>query len=239
MRKIWLYAVLSLAASLFTPAVATAQQLTCESRNYQQEFCPTGVTITRAWLLVQRSRSPCIEGQSWGFQGNSIWVTQGCEGDFGFQGVAGPPVVVAPVRPGTGLITCESRNYQQQYCPTGQQITSAWVIQQRSSAPCIQGRSWGFQGGDIWVTEGCAADFGIQGRGGPPVAVVPQPVFPVTMVCSSINYQQNFCPTARPISRAWLIAQRSRSVCMQGRTWGYDEGGVWVSQGCEGEFGFE
>ena len=239
MKKIWLYVALSLAAWLFVPAVASAQQLTCESRNYQQEFCPTGMTITRAWLVTQRSRAPCIEGQTWGHQNNAIWVTQGCEGDFGFQGVGGPPVVVAPGRPGAGRITCESRNYQQQYCPTGQQIASAWVIDQRSSAPCVQGRSWGFQGSDIWVTEGCAADFGIQGRGGPPVVVAPQPVFPASMICASIDYQQQFCGTGRPIGRAWLISQRSRSACVQGRTWGYDQGGIWVTQGCEGEFGFE
>lgn len=239
MKKIWLYLALSLVTSVFLPAVASAQQLTCASRNYQQEFCPTGVTITRAWLLAQRSTAPCIEGQTWGHQNNSIWVTQGCEGDFGFQGVAAPPVVVVPARPGSMRINCESRDYQQQYCPTGQQIVNAWVIEQISSAPCIQGRTWGFQNNDIWVTQGCAADFGIQGRGSPPVVAVPQPYYPATMVCESRNYQQNFCATARPITRAWLIAQRSRSACMQGRTWGYDEGGIWVTQGCEGEFGFE
>jgi len=237
MRKIRLYPVLSLLGLLCVPAAASAQQLTCESRNYQQEFCPTGVTITRAWMLVQRSRSPCIEGQTWGFQGNTIWVTQGCEGDFGFQGVAPPPVVVAPMRPSTSRVTCESRNYQQQYCPTGQQITSAWVIEQRSSAPCIQGRSWGFQNNDIWVTEGCAADFGIQGHGGAPVVVAP-PAYG-NIVCESRNYQQNFCTAGQFVSRAWLVSQRSRSPCQQGRTWGYDRNGIWVTQGCEGEFGFE
>ena len=88
MKKIWLCMVFSLLSMLWVPTIANAQQLTCESRNYAQEFCPTGIQITRAWMLVQRSRSPCIEGQTWGFQGNGIWVNQGCEGDFGFQGVA-------------------------------------------------------------------------------------------------------------------------------------------------------
>ena len=241
MNKICLTLVLSLVSLLCVPNVASAQQLTCESRNYQQEFCPTGVSITRAWMVAQRSRSPCIEGQTWGYQGNSIWVNQGCEGDFAFQGVAGPPVIVAPGRPGVNRITCESQNYQQQYCPTGQLITSAWVIEQRSSAPCIQGRTWGYQNNDIWVTQGCAADFGIQGRGGAPIVVAPQPSFPAaaSMICESRDYQQQFCATGRPIGRAWLIAQRSRATCVQGQSWGYDQGGIWVTQGCEGEFGFE
>ena len=236
MKKPWLYPALILFSLLCAPTVASAQQITCESVNYQQAFCPTGVTITRAWMVVQRSRSPCIEGQTWGFQNNGIWVNQGCEADFAFQVAGG-----GSGRPGTNQVTCESQNYQQQYCPTGQQIANAWLIEQRSSAPCIQGRTWGFQGSDIWVTQGCAADFGVQGHGGPPVGVAPRPVIPSvgTMICESIDYQQQFCGTARPIGRAWLVAQRSLSACMQGRTWGYDEGGIWVSQGCQGEFGFE
>ena len=218
MKTTWLYPVLSALAALCVPTFASAQQLTCESRNYQQEFCPTGVKITRAWMLVQRSRSPCIEGQTWGFQNSSIWVNQGCEGDFAFEGVAGPSVAVVPSRPGANRITCESRNYQQQTCPTGQRITVAWVIEQRSSAPCIQGRSWGYQNNDIWVAEGCAADFGVQGAG-PPVVVAPQPVAPsaVSMICESREYQQQYCAAGRPIGRAWLVAQRSRAPCVQGQ----------------------
>ena len=237
MNSRWVYLILSLATLLCLPISASAPQVSCDSRDYQQEFCPAGVTITRAWILVQRSRSPCIEGQTWGYQNNGIWVNQGCQGDFGFQGVGGPP----PGRPGANRVTCESRNYQQQVCPTGQQITGAWVIDQRSSAPCIQGRTWGFQNGEIWVTDGCAADFGVQWRGGPPAAVAPPPNLPAAtnMICESRNYQQQYCATGRPISRAWLVAQRSQSACLQGRSWGYDNSGIWVTQGCEGEFAFE
>jgi hypothetical protein len=241
MKKIALTLSLSVVALLCVPTAATAQQLTCESHNYQQEFCPTGVQISRAWMVAQRSRSPCIEGQTWGFQGNGIWVSQGCEADFAFQGAGGPPVVVAQGRPGANRITCESRNYQQQYCPTGQQISNAWVIEQRSGAPCIQGQTWGYQNNDIWVTQGCAADFGVQGYGGPPVAVAPLPMMPAagSIICESRDYQQQFCATGRPVSRAWLVNQRSRSACIQGRSWGYDESGIWVTQGCEGQFAFE
>jgi hypothetical protein len=235
--KTWLAALLSLTATLCLPGIASAQQITCESKNYQQEFCATGGTVTRAWLVAQRSRAPCIEGQTWGYQNNGIWVNQGCEGDFGFQAVAAP---VAPVAPGGFSVTCESRNYQQQNCPTGLLITNAWLTQQISSAPCIQGRTWGFVNGDIWVTQGCSGQFSVQGRGAP-AAVMPPPYVPAngTLVCESRDYQQAFCPTGRRVSSAWLVAQRSRAACLQGRTWGYDQGGIWVTQGCEGEFGFE
>jgi hypothetical protein len=68
MNSRWVYLILSLATLLCLPISASAQQVSCDSRDYQQEFCPAGVTITRAWILVQRSRSPCIEGQTWGYQ---------------------------------------------------------------------------------------------------------------------------------------------------------------------------
>jgi Protein of unknown function (DUF3011) len=233
-KKLWPATLALLIASLCGPAISWAQQITCESRNYQQEFCSTG-PIANAWLLVQRSGSPCIQGQTWGFQGNGIWVNQGCSGDFGFQSTGGPPPAMAPGRPGVNRVSCESQNYQQQVCPTGQVITNAYVIEQRSGAPCIQGQSWGFRNSEIWVTAGCAADFGIQGYSGQ--APVMQPVG--TLLCESRNYAQQYCSTGQFVYRAWLVTQRSRSPCRQGQTWGYDRNGIWVTQGCEGEFGYE
>ena len=238
MSKNWPAFSILLLACLCAPAAAWAQQITCQSRNYQQEVCQTGMTITNAWMIAQRSRAPCIQGQTWGFQGNSIWVAQGCEADFGFQGVAAPPVAVAPNRPGNLQITCNSQNYQQQFCPTGMQIGGVWLIEQSSSAPCIQGQTWGHERGSIWVTQGCAGTFGVQGSGGG--YVPPPPVLPTSssLVCESRNYQQAFCQSGTRIGHAWLIAQRSSAACIQGRSWGYDANGIWVNEGCEGEFGF-
>lgn len=232
MKRTWPSLALLLLMTLGAPGIASAQQVSCDSTNFQQEFCPTA-PIARAWLVVQRSRSPCIEGQTWGYQTNGIWVNQGCQGDFAFQ--VGAPAVVAQGGSGSIRIVCESRNYQQQLCPTGRHISGAWVINQSSSSPCIQGQTWGFQNSDLWVTQGCAAEFGVQGYSAP--AYVP----PASgnIVCESRNYTQNYCPIGQYFSRAWLVSQRSRSICQQGRTWGYDRNGIWVTQGCEGEFGFE
>jgi hypothetical protein len=145
---------------------------------------------------------------------------------------SGPP---AQGPAGSIRILCESRNYQQQYCPAGRQITNAWLINQQSSAPCIQGQTWGYQNNDLWVTQGCAGEFGVQGYSAPAYA----PPASGNIVCESRDYSQNYCPVGQFFSRAWLVAQRSRSLCQQGRTWGYDRNGIWVTQGCEGEFGFE
>src|SRR6185312_2840527 len=54
-------------------------------------------------------------------------------------------------------------------------------------------------------------------------------------VCKSTGYRQNYCPAD---TRDGVILRRqiSGSACVQGRTWGFDRRGVWVTQGCEAEF---
>ena len=41
------------------------------------------VTVRRdARMVNQKSKSACIEGQSWGWDRSGIWVTRGCRADF-------------------------------------------------------------------------------------------------------------------------------------------------------------
>ena len=53
--------------------------------------------------------------------------------------------------------------------------------------------------------------------------------------CSSREFRDNYCPaTTRDGVR--LARQVSRAPCDEGRTWGFDRRGIWVTGGCEGEF---
>ncbi|MBS0456249.1 MAG: DUF3011 domain-containing protein [Proteobacteria bacterium] len=54
-------------------------------------------------------------------------------------------------------------------------------------------------------------------------------------VCASSGYRQNYCPGD---TRHGVILRRqlSDSACVEGRTWGFDRRGVWVTSGCKGEF---
>lgn len=56
-----------------------------------------------------------------------------------------------------------------------------------------------------------------------------------TITCSSDDGRRNFCPanTQRGVQ---LIKQRSGSPCVQGRTWGWNEKGIWVDRGCRADF---
>ena len=62
-----------------------AQSIHCESRDYRRNYCPTG-RITGAQIISQTSNAACIQGRSWGWDSNGIWVNSGCAGDFAFQG---------------------------------------------------------------------------------------------------------------------------------------------------------
>lgn len=55
------------------------------------------------------------------------------------------------------------------------------------------------------------------------------------VTCSSNGHDQNYC---RVDTRdgVVLVHQLSKAGCWQGDTWGYDRGGIWVSNGCRAEF---
>ena len=200
------------------PIAASAERLYCESLDYNRNYCPTGGPIGSVRLVNQTSQSPCIQGQTWGYDGNGIWVTRGCSGEFDYRWNRPPPPNPAP----GSRIDCDSRNYQQQFCPAYRRVTRAWLVSQRSSSPCIQGSTWGWQQDAV---EG----------GGPPPG--PPPINRIA--CESRDNQQNFCPVAPSIARAWLLEQRSSAACIQGQTWGFQRNGIWVNSGCSGVFSIE
>ena len=67
-----------------------------------------------------------------------------------------------------------------------------------------------------------------------PPAAAGQPA-PVTVTCASVSGQRTLCPAATSAGVA-LIKSTGASACLLGKTWGYDDTGIWVSDGCSGEF---
>ena len=141
------------------PNPGPGHQIACNSSNFQQQFCPSNRRIVRAWLVEQRSRAACVQGRSWGFQERGIWVTSGCSGLFAVEERGG-----RPVPPPVTRVVCESRGFQQAFCPVRPLIARAWLDQQRSQSPCIEGQTWGFQRNGIWVNEGCSGVFAVEAR---------------------------------------------------------------------------
>jgi hypothetical protein len=148
--------VVGLFIALCIPSLSFAQSISCESRDYQRNYCETGIQVSRAWIINQTSASPCIQGRTWGYDGDGIWVNSGCAGEFGFQGVRG--------RSQADRVRCESRNYERNFCEVRAQISRARLVAQESEAACIEGRTWGARGNGIWVNQGCSGVFAFDSR---------------------------------------------------------------------------
>ena len=139
-------------------------------------------------------------------------------------------------------IECESRNYNYQSCPVPWR--DARLIRQKSDTQCIRGRSWGIDRRGLWVDRGCAGVFAAAGRGpggggggGGPWQPGPGWDNRFVIACNSDGYSYRFCGVdVGGGGRVYLDRQTSGSSCIEGRTWGWNRGGVWVDQGCSGTF---
>jgi hypothetical protein len=71
---------------------------------------------------------------------------------------------------------------------------------------------------------------------GAPATADSGPQQPVpTLTCASTNGERRHCE-ADTSAGVTLIRSTGAATCTLGRTWGYDATGVWVSDGCAGEF---
>ena len=124
----------------------------CES-NGRREFCRAdtsyGVHIAR-----QLSRAGCVEGRTWGYNNNGIWVDSGCRGEFtlGNRGAG------YGRRGGSEVIVCESDIGHSHTCSVDTRY-GVRIARQLSRAGCIYGRTWGYNSNGIWVRDGCRAEF--------------------------------------------------------------------------------
>src|SRR4051812_10525240 len=68
-----------------------------------------------------------------------------------------------------------------------------------------------------------------------PADPVPAQARAIVITCTSIPGTRQAC--AADTSRGVVLARSTgQSACLLGKTWGYDDKGVWVSDGCTGDF---
>lgn len=250
MRALIASAVAVLAASVAAPAAAqyygggygdSGGVIRCESSDGRTRECATGGG--RVILERQHSRAVCIEGRTWGYGRNGIWVSDGCRADFrvigygrdydggyndGYYGNQGNGY-------GYGsTVRCESNDGRTNRCSINGR-GRAQLVRQLSRAACIEGRTWGSSSGSVWVSQGCRADFtvarGYGGGWGNSGYGYGNPLFR----CESNDGRVREC-AANTRAGVQLVRQLSRAACIQGRTWGYGRNGIWVSEGCRAEF---
>jgi hypothetical protein len=139
---------------------------------------------------------------------------------------------------GSKTITCESERDRQAYCRT---YTTGRVELRRqlSKASCREYDTWGAtgDGSGVWVRDGCRAEFVVEERRWGGGGGRDRDDDETTFTCKSKHYDYNHCdvPGGRG-RRIELVRQISKAKCERGNTWGEDSRGVWVMNGCEGEF---
>lgn len=57
------------------------QVITCDSNDRRLQRCNVGVRRD-ARLVRQTSRTACVEGRTWGWDRDGVWVNGGCRGEF-------------------------------------------------------------------------------------------------------------------------------------------------------------
>ena len=59
--------------------------VTCASPSEAYRTCSWNNRYGRPVLIETLSRTQCVEGRTWGYRGNAIWVDRGCRGRFGVR----------------------------------------------------------------------------------------------------------------------------------------------------------
>jgi hypothetical protein len=101
----------------------------------------------------------------------------------------------------------------------------ARLVKRESSAPCIEGQTWGQRDDRVWVTSGCRARFEVVTGGGGSGQ---------TVDCRSRNERYTEC-AIRPGYEGRLLRDYS-GRCRKDSTWGNRAGVLWVTSGCQGSF---
>ena len=85
-----------------------------------------------------------------------------------------PAHAQASASPTPVTVTCASQPGGRTQCAAD---TSKGVVllQSRGDAPCLLGKSWGYEQGSVWVSDGCSAEFST-GAATPPADTKPKPL---------------------------------------------------------------
>jgi len=124
-------------------------------------------------------------------------------------------------------MACNADGYNRKYCPVDTR-GGVTLLRQNSDASCEQGVSWGYNDTGIWVTNGCHADFTVQRPSWDPNSTE-------NRRCESTDGRRNYCAVDTR-SGVRLTHQFSDAECVYGSSWGTDERGIWVDNGCRAEF---
>ena len=224
-RKLVLPMLMFAVAVLLVAVPATAETtFRCESMDGKYRECRAAGEGS-VYIAKQLSDTRCIQGETWGWRDGVLWVDRGCRADFRFT----------PLDQLNMFVLCESNDGKRGNC-TVDTAGGVMLARKISDADCRFGRDWGYDENGIWVNNGCRAEFAVRSaRTSLRTSNMNQSVSLPTVRCESINNTRQNC-RIDAASTVALVNQLSENRCVLNRTWGVDANGIWVTEGCRGEF---
>ena len=134
-------------------------------------------------------------------------------------------LIAAPALFAATIVPCEAFGDARQECRVASS-GAIILVSERSENLCREGISWGTASqGVVWVSRGCRGLFRARSAPG------------ARAVCESLDGSRASC-MADTTSGVTLLRQLSQAACLEGESWGYEDGRdeIWVDRGCRGEF---
>lgn len=142
-------------------------------------------------------------------------------------------------------VTCESTDGHRKQCSADLRGYTVRDVDQASRTECVVGRNWGYDDRGVWVDDGCRATFNFDSyRGGNHPRNYGyhdrdyRSSDEMRVKCESRDGRRSNCDADLRGYRIADVKELSRADCDIGRNFGYDDRGVWVDNGCRGEFLF-
>ena len=183
--------------------------LTCASEDGHRHYCSAdtrgGVTMQH-----QRSKSACVQGTSWGFDQQGVWVDRGCRADFtvNTRQVDGPGD--RDRDRAHGHDADHDRNDDRDHDRDRDYDRDRDHDRDRDydRDRDHHDRDWDHDRRQEETLQ---------------------------LTCSSEDGRRHYCQSDIQ-GTATLLRQRSGSPCRQGYSWGNDRNGIWVDHGCRADF---
>jgi len=131
---------------------------------------------------------------------------------------------------------CESKDNRRHLC-SFDSFGRVEILRQVSIAGCIEGSTWGREGRHrVWVSDGCRADFVVRRERDEDRDDHRDRERRGRLVTCESDYDSRHRCTVDTEGGVRLSRQLSRTNCVLDRTWGFDDRGIWVKNGCRAEF---
>ena len=166
-----------LALALLFPfaSASRAQTVSCVSADYSRDrhYCQAD-TRFGARLVTQTSSVECVEGKTWGWDEQGIWVDQGCAGQFALgktdsatASIPGHPPIASTDPPAKKqqLVNCSSSDGRRNVCDADLKGATVRLVREVGGAQCQENMTWGYDDKGIWVDHGCRGEFVVLGQG--------------------------------------------------------------------------